>query len=117
MSKPSTLKIDDVEYVRADSIKKPVGFAAPVNGVPFEIGSAYLIRTVTMTLTGRVTAVIGPFLVLEDAAWIANTGRFSECIGEGTVEECEPVQVSVRVSIPSIVDAYDWTHVLPRNTK
>ena len=117
MTTPTTITIDSIRYVREDSLPQAASFAVPETGVPFEIGKAYLIRTVTMTLTGRVTAIIGSFLVLEDAAWIADTGRFTECIKDGTVNECEPVAVPVRVSMPSIVDAYDWTHPLPRSIK
>ena len=83
----------------------------------FVLGKAYLIRTVTMHYTGRVVVVTDSDVLLEDAAWIADTGRFSGCIKDGTVNECEPVAVPVRVSMPSIVDAYDWTHPLPRSVK
>ena len=47
---------------------------------PWVIGQNYLIRTVTMIDTGRVTAVYEHEIVLEDAAWIADTGRFQDAL-------------------------------------
>jgi len=44
--------------------------------VPFEVGREYFFRTVTFHVTGRVKDIVGKFLVLEDAAWIADSGRF-----------------------------------------
>jgi len=80
----------------------------PVEGIPFKIGVSYFFRTVTYHLTGRVKEVIGKFLVLEDAAWIADSGRFNEFI-KGTPSstlEVEPFyDHDVYLNIDSIVDA------------
>lgn len=84
---------------------------------PFKVGKAYLIRTVTMAHTGRVSAIIGGFLVLDDAAWIADTGRFNEAISKGTLNEIEPIEGPLIVSLGSIVDASEWNHVLPKGVK
>ena len=56
----------------------------------WEIGKPYLIRTVTMIDTGRLVAVTDKELVLEDAAWIADTGRFSEAVAKAEFGEVEP---------------------------
>ena len=85
--------------------------------VPFKIGSCYFIRTVTYFATGRVKAIVGNFLVLEDAAWIADTGRFKEAIMEGKLSEVEPVEVNMYLNVNSITDAFDWGHKLPRSQK
>jgi hypothetical protein len=45
---------------------------------PFNIGANYFIRTVTHYHTGRLVEVTENELVLEDAAWIANSGRFAD---------------------------------------
>lgn len=42
---------------------------------PWNVGANYLIRTVTMIDTGRLVDVGPQELVLEEAAWIADTGR------------------------------------------
>ena len=85
--------------------------------IPFRVGKKYFIRTVTYFVTGKVKKISGGFLVLEDAAWIADTGRFNEAINKGTLSEVEPVDVTVYLNINSITDAYDWTHKLPREVK
>jgi len=85
--------------------------------LPFEIGKAYFIRTVTYFATGRVKEIVGNFLVLEDAAWIADTGRFSTAIATGVLEEVEPVEVPMYINTNSITDAFDWKSDLPREKK
>lgn len=85
-----------------------------VSELPFEIGEAYYIRTVTHHQTGRVKKIIGKFLVLEDAAWIADSGRWKDAIESGKLSEVEPVECAVYVNTDSIIDAYDWSHKLPR---
>ena len=57
---------------------------------PYEIGKVYLIRTVTMMDTGRLVAVTDQELVLEDAAWIADSGRFSDALEKCDFNEVEP---------------------------
>lgn len=56
----------------------------------WEIGAGYLIRTGTMTDTGRLVAVTPNELVLEDAAWIADTGRFYDALKNCEFSEVEP---------------------------
>lgn len=85
--------------------------------VPFKVGDAYFIRTVTYFATGRVKAIVGQFLVLNEAAWIADTGRFSDAIAKGVMNEIEPVEVDMFVNISSITDAFPWGHKLPREKK
>ena len=84
---------------------------------PFKIGSNYFIRTVTYFATGKVKAIVGQFLVLEDAAWIADTGRFMQAIMEGKLNEVEPVSVDMFINLNSITDAFVWVHPLPRDQK
>lgn len=82
--------------------------------LPFKVGKKYFIRTVTYFVTGKVKKISGGFLVLEDAAWIADTGRFNEAINDGKLSEVEPVDVYVYLNVNSITDVYDWKHALPR---
>ena len=85
--------------------------------LPFEVGSAYFFRTVTYFATGRVKEIIGKFLVLEDAAWIADTGRFRQAIMDGVLDEVEPVEVPMYLNTDTITDAFVWTNPLPRIQK
>ena len=84
---------------------------------PFEIGEKYFIRTATYHCTGKVKKIIGNFLILEDSAWIADSGRFNEAINNGTLSEVEPVNVDMGVNIESIIDFFIWKHALPRQVK
>lgn len=84
---------------------------------PFSIGKKYFIRTVTYHVTGKVKKIKGGFLVLTDAAWIADSGRFRQAIVDGILNEVEPVDVEMYVNINSITDAFVWKHKLPREQK
>jgi len=90
-------------------------------GFPFVIGEKVFIRTVTFHCTGKITGIKKAgdcyFLVLEDAAWVASSGRFSTAIEEGTLDEVEVVSTPIRVNVSSIVDVFHWNHPLPRTTK
>lgn len=83
----------------------------------FEVGEKYFIRTVTYFATGRVKRVVGNFLELETAAWVADTGRFRQAIMDGVLNEVEPVEVPMFINIASITDAFAWKHNLPTEQK
>ena len=55
------------------------------------VGEKFYFRTVTYHLTGRVKRVMGSILELENAAWIADSGRFMNAIKEGSLKEVDPV--------------------------
>lgn len=73
---------------------------------PWEIGRVYLIRTVTMINAGKVVQVTGQEIVLEEAAWIADTGRFADALKTGNFNEVEPwPDGQVIIGRGSVVDA------------
>ena len=84
---------------------------------PWVIGKAYLIRTVTLYVVGRLAEVHPQELLLTDAAWIADTGRFADALVTGRLNEVEPFPGPVILGRGSIVDATAWTHVLPLEQK
>jgi hypothetical protein len=76
------------------------------DGTAFQIGQPYLIRTVTMTTTGRVVSVSRHEVVVEDAAWIPDTGRFCDALKTGKYSEVEPFpDGQVIIGRASIIDA------------
>lgn len=83
---------------------------------PFEIGEAYFIRTVTYHVLGRLKAIKGNFLVLDEASWVADSGRFSVAFEKGELNEVEYIGKAF-VSITAIVDAYPWDKKCPKETK
>ena len=86
------------------------------SSLPFQIGTAYFIRTVTYHLVGRVSAVNGKWLSLADAAWVADSGRFAQALKTGMLNEVEEVGGAL-VNSDSITDAFIWKHGLPLETK
>lgn len=86
------------------------------NAQPFKVGQAYFIRTVTYHLVGKLTAIQAGFLVLTDASWIADSGRFMSAIKDGSLSEVEPVGDAI-VNIAAITDAFPWAHTLPKEQK
>jgi len=80
------------------------------------IGKKFFIRTVTYHLVGEVTKRIGQYLQLKDASWIGDSGRFSNAIKEGTLDEVEPVGIAF-VNLNSITDFFPWKHKLPKEQK
>lgn len=85
---------------------------------PYHVGKNYFIRTVTHHYTGRLVRVLAQELVLEDAAWIADDGRFSKALEEGELNEVEPFPAGeVIIGRGSIVDATIWGTALPRKVK
>jgi hypothetical protein len=112
------MKIDEITIGQA---KELVSMLGNVNGEsqahPFTIGDAYLIRTVTMTISGRLIEVYPTELVFEDAAWIADTGRFSESFTSG-FDEVEPFPSGrVIVGRGALIDMTAMSMSLPRSVK
>ena len=62
------------------------------------VGKDIFVRTVTMAYTGHVEWVKGTWMKLTSAAWIADTGRFSDLVLKGkpsTSLEVEPMGTTV----------------------
>jgi len=92
-------------------------FLTPQNAIPFVVGKNYFFRTITHHLTGHVESVHGKFLKLSTAAWIADDGRFSEAMKNGVFSEVEPFSQHVFINTDSLIDAVEWQHALPTETK
>ena len=108
--------INGNRYIKADEVTKTYNLVEQKIEHPFEIDEDYFIRTVTYHLVGRVKKASGKFLILKNASWLADSGRFMNAIQDGTLDEVEPVG-DVFVNIDSIVDAFPWCHKLPKNQK
>lgn len=92
--------------VTAGAVSAPATFLEAHDPGPWEVGKIYLIRTVTMIDTGRLVAVGPQELVLEDAAWIADTGRFADALRKAEFGEVEPFPDGrVIVGRGSVIDA------------
>lgn len=85
---------------------------------PYRIGKNYLIRTVTMIYTGKLVDVYKHELVIEQAAWIAETDRWNESVKNCTFKEVEPYPDDKKVIIGrgSLLDCVE-INTLPREVK
>jgi len=98
-------------------IQETFGSSSTKEISPWVIGKQYFIRTVTMHLTGKLILLTEKELVLTEAAWIADSGRFHDALKNGELNEVEPFIDDVIINRDSIVDATKWNHQLPRNQK
>ena len=97
----------DIESLTLKEIREIAAIANPQSSSnPWEIGKIYLIRTVTMIDVGRVVAVYPTEIVLEEACWVADTGRFAQAVATAEFGETEPFPDGrVIVGRGSIVDS------------
>jgi hypothetical protein len=118
------MNIDDLTYGQLKAIAAIFGSSTSKADEPkttestaFEIGKSYFIRTATYAATGRLVAIHPNELVLEDAAWIADTGRFHNALKDGKFSEVEPFCKPLIVFRGGGIDATEWPHPLPREQK
>lgn len=112
-----SIGIGKIAEIHDSVVYEPLQGARQRKSHSFEIGKAYLIQTVTMYFTGRVVEVTDSDVVLEDAAWIADTGRFAACLNTGELNEVEPYPARVAICRDAMVDFTEWKHPLPRSQK
>ena len=113
MTKTITISEETWEKIKAQVHDDVV----EISGLKDLEGQAWFFRTVTYHLVGRVKKCMpGGFLLLEDASWIADSGRFMQAIKNGTLGEVEPVGIAL-LNIAAITDAFPWCHKLPTEQK
>ena len=113
------MNIDNLTLDQIKVIKNLLGGEVVTNkSHPFKIGQNYLFRTVTFILAGRVTAVYDQEIMLDQAAWIADTGRFHDALKNGieTLQSAEikPFINETGIGRGAIVDFTIYTHKLPQ---
>lgn len=110
-----TIEVSDETY---EKIKEQLGEESfsDINSFEDMVGEKFFFRTVTYHLTGRVKKVIGSILELENAAWIADSGRFMQAIKEGKLNEVEPVGRAF-INMQTVIDFFPWKHKLPESQK
>lgn len=102
------MNIEDLTIKQVRELTERFGVAQPEQKHPFKIGANYFIRTVTHHHTGRLVEVTSTELVLEDAAWIADSGRFSSALKSCSFNEVEPFPSGrVIVGRGALVDAVE----------
>ena len=87
-----TITINNVEYIKKDSTlfkQKLKVKSVEVNHL-YEVGDFYFIQTPTLYYCGILSAITDGELMLTDAAWIPDTGRFNEFCKGAKPKELEP---------------------------
>jgi hypothetical protein len=112
---PRTIEISDETF---EKLKLQLGEDCfkDITSLQDMVGEKFFFRTVTYHLTGRVKKVIGSIIEIENAAWIADSGRFMNAIKDGTLNEVEPVGRAF-LNINSVTDFFPWKHALPEKQK
>jgi hypothetical protein len=113
------INVDDLTVGQLKELTRLAGCSTPKANpyTPF-LGKAVFIRTVTHHHTGRLVEVADSELVLEDAAWIADDGRFSGALASGKLNEVEPFPGGrVVIGRGAVIDCCAWEHALPRELK
>lgn len=110
-----------IEQTIKDEVAKAIAEAMPVESKrgPIVMGAKVYIRTVTHHYTGLIVALSETEIVLADAAWVADSGRWATALKSGTLDEVEPYPDGVLVSVNrgAVCDASSWSHDLPREQK
>lgn len=111
----------DIESLTVKQVREIAGLCGSKTKRGYEpiarVGQAIFIRTVTHHYTGRVTKCNRDWLELEDAAWIADDGRFHDFLKTGNANEVEPFVNNVRIPTGCILDVTEWAKALPRDQK
>jgi hypothetical protein len=115
MSKTITISDETWDKVREQVMEEET----PIELTCFDdlIGKAIFIRTVTYHYLGKYTKRVGNFLQLEQASWVADSGRFADFLKKGlqSGSEIEPMGTTL-VNTEVIIDVTPWTHELPKET-
>lgn len=111
-----TVEISEETYQKLKEQLLADGDFKEINALSDMVGEKFFFRTLTYHLTGKVKKIIGSILELEDAAWIADSGRFMQCIKDGVLNEVEPVGKAF-LNIQSVTDFFPWKHKLPTEQK
>ena len=84
---------------------------------PYIVGEKYFIRTATYHHVGRLSAIYENELVLSEASWVADSGRFNNALVSGELNEVEPFVNPVIIARGGIIDVTVWDGELPTKVK
>jgi hypothetical protein len=84
------------------------------------VGEKLFIRTVTYHLVGEVDEVIGSFVKLKNASWVAcSSEHFGTMITTGDFDGYSEVEYvgEAYANLDATTDMFPWKHDLPTSTK
>ena len=80
------------------------------------VGKKFFFRTVTYHIVGKVVGFFGSVVQMEEASWVADSGRFADAIKTGILDEVEPLG-EWYVNTQTVTDFGPWKHKLPKDQK
>lgn len=80
-----------------------------------EIGKNYFIRMLNYHYVGELKEFESNCILLTKASWVADDGRYSECLSEGKICESEIMPNDVILFTNNMVDITRWDNKLPKN--
>jgi hypothetical protein len=83
---------------------------------PFKVGDSYFIRTVTYHFVGTIKEIVGKWIMLKDASWVADSGRFNVALEKGELSEVEYMDKTI-LNMDTITDVTPWNNKLPKESK
>jgi len=86
---------------------------------PIRMGNDVLVRTVTTYEIGKVVSITKDAIILDNASWVAHTGRLHNAMKSGfdANAELEPYNGAVEIKQGAIVTSLNWKHGLPTDQK
>lgn len=112
-----SIEIENLTLKQIREISNLVGKNNDAENTHWKIGEKYFVRTVTMHLVGKLIFINNKEIVLSDASWVADSGRFNDALKKGSLNEVEPFIDDVIVNREALVDATLWKHKLPTEQK
>ena len=112
-----TIEISEEDMVKVKELLGQNGFK-DIKSYEDLVGEKIFFRTVTYHALGEVKKIVGRFVHLKNASWVADTGRFMNFLKEGlqTNSEIEPTG-EMFLNIDTVVDFFYWRHKLPTEQK
>ena len=110
--------IAEAEQIREALNMRSIEDIVSSNDGHWKLDTFYFIRTVTHHICGKLVRVTDKDLVLEQAAWVADDGRFNKALTTGEVNEVEPFpDGQVIVGRGALIDAAIWANAPLRAVK
>lgn len=77
-----------------------------------ECGKVYAFRTVTMIYTGRLKEISEQEFLVDEAAWIPDSGRWAAFADTGEHNEAEPYKRPIIISRGAVLDCTEIPSVI-----
>lgn len=107
--------VNGEEYIKKSSILPTL---PETETYPYVIGEKYYFEQVTKYFTGRLVGLTDREFIVDQCAWIPDTGRYAQAMQSGNFNEVEPFPDGlVFVSRDANIIVRPWSLILPRSQK